>query len=140
MAQRAELLLAAAGIVGQVRPQRLRAASPGAAICLHADYAGTRCGFSALGRVGKPAEEVAQEVVDALLAHRSAGAAIEQHLADQLVLPLALAEGRSRFTVDHPTAHLQTNAWVIEQFGLARIAIERTTAGPGQITVDPCPS
>lgn len=138
MAQRAELLLAAAGIVGQVRPQRLRAASPGAATCLAADYAGTRCGFSALGRIGKPAEDVAQEAVNALLAHRDSGAAMERHLADQLVLPMALAKGRSAFTVDHATQHLSTNAWVIEQFGLARIAIERSADGTGQVTIDPC--
>ncbi len=138
MAQRAELLLAAAGIVGQVQAHRLRAASPGAAICLGADYAGTRCGFSALGRIGKPAEDVAQEAVNSLLAHRESGAALEKHLADQLVLPMALAEGRSTFTVDQATQHLATNAWVIEQFGLARIAIERSAAGT-QVTVDPRP-
>ncbi len=138
MAQRAELLLAAAGIAGQVRPRRIRAASPGAAICLAADYTGTRCGFSALGRIGKPAEEVAQEAVQALVAHRDSGAALERHLADQLVLPMALAEGRSTLTVEEATQHLATNAWVIEQFGLARIAIERSAAGTGHVTIAPC--
>jgi RNA 3'-terminal phosphate cyclase (ATP) len=139
MAQRAELLLQAEGIVAQVRPLRLRAASPGAALCLAADYAGTRCGFTALGRIGKPAEEVAAEAVNALLQHRASGAALERHLADQVLLPLAFASGPSTFTVDEPTAHLASSARVIEQFGLARIAIEPAPGGAGRVTIEPRP-
>jgi RNA 3'-terminal phosphate cyclase (ATP) len=102
----------------------VRAACPGAGIFLVAEYEGVRAGFSALGAKGKPSEVVAEEAVAALLAHRDSGAALDCHLADQLVLPLALAGGVSRFSVERVSRHLTTNIWVVSQFGLARASIE----------------
>lgn len=61
----------------------------------------------------------------ALREHHASGAAVELHLADQLLLPLALASGTSTFTAARPTRHFLTNAWTIGEFGLAEIAIEQ---------------
>jgi RNA 3'-terminal phosphate cyclase (ATP) len=47
-------------------------------------------------------------------------------LADQLLLPLALASTPSQYRVAEISLHLTTNAWVIEQFGLAKITIDET--------------
>lgn len=124
MADRARSLLEGAGIKAQVDPLRVRAACAGAGIFLAAEYEHARAGFSALGARGKPSEVVAEEAVTALLAHRDSGAALDEHLADQLVLPLALGGGVSSFTVERISRHLTTNAWVVEQFGLARVEIE----------------
>ena len=77
---------------------------------------GPRAGFSALGARGKPAEQVADEAVEAYLAYRASGAALDRHLADQMLIYLALAEGPSSFTTEAVTSHLLTNVWVIEQF------------------------
>ena len=77
---------------------------------------GPQAGFAALGTRGKPAEQVADEAVEAYLAYRASGGAIDRHLADQMMIYLALAEGPSRFTTEAITSHLLTNAWVIEQF------------------------
>jgi RNA 3'-terminal phosphate cyclase (ATP) len=77
---------------------------------------GPRAGFSALGARGKPAERVADEVADAFLTFRERNAALDRHLADQLLLYLALARGPSTFTTEAVTSHLLTNVWVIEQF------------------------
>ena len=38
---------------------------------------------------------------------------------------LATAAGASHFTMARPTAHLTTNAWTIEQFGVAKITVEQ---------------
>jgi len=124
MATRAHSLLKSAGIEARIEPLRVRAACAGAGIFLTAEYEDTRAGFSALGSVGKPSEVVAEEAVAALLGHRDSGAVLDQHLADQLILPLALAGGDSRFTAERVSRHLTTNAWVVEQFDLARISIE----------------
>jgi RNA 3'-terminal phosphate cyclase (ATP) len=124
MADRARSLLADAGIQARVDPLRVRATSAGAGIFLAAEYEHARAGFSALGARGKASELVAEEAVAALLDHRRSGAALDEHLADQLVLPMALAGGISRFSVERVTRHLTTNAWVVEQFGLARVIIE----------------
>ena len=77
---------------------------------------GPQAGFTALGARGKPAEQVADEAVEAYLAFRARGAAVDRHLADQILIYLALAKGPSRFTTEAVTSHLITNVWVIEQF------------------------
>ena len=124
MATRAHSLLKGAGVDARIEPLRVRAACAGAGIFLVAEYEGVRAGFSALGVKGKPSEAVAEEAVAALLAHRESGAVLDQHLADQVVLPLALAGGTSSFTVERVSRHLTTNMWVVEQFGLARASVE----------------
>ena len=77
---------------------------------------GPRAGFAALGARGKPAEQVADDAVEAYLAFRASGAALDRHLADQILIYLALAQGPSSFTTEAVTSHLLTNVWVIEQF------------------------
>jgi RNA 3'-terminal phosphate cyclase (ATP) len=133
MADRARSLLAQAGVAARIEPLRVRAACAGAGIFLTAEYDTIRAGFNALGAKGKPSEAVAEEAVAALLAHRDSGAALDQHLADQIVLPLSLAGDESHFSVERVTRHLITNAWVVEQFGLARVSIEGR-----QVGVTPC--
>jgi RNA 3'-terminal phosphate cyclase (ATP) len=123
MASRALSLLESADIRAQVDPLRVRAACPGAGVFLGAEYQGARAGFSALGAKGKASEQVAEEAVAALLDHHTSGAAVDEHLADQIVLPMSLASGTSSYTVKRITRHLITNAWVVEQFGLARVSI-----------------
>lgn len=93
-------------------------------------------GFSALGERGKPAEQVADDAVDQLLAFIRSGAAVEAHLADQLLIPMALASGRSAMTVERITDHLVTNAWVIERFLPGAVAIEGKAGEPGRVTVE----
>ena len=137
MAERADGLLAEHGIEGRVGAENVRAACAGAGIFLTAAYENLRCGFSALGRRGKPAEEVAEEAVDLLLAHHTSDAALDLHLADQILLPLAFGTGASRFSTERITGHLKTNAWVVERFGVARVDIEQGESGTGKVTVFP---
>ena len=105
----------------RIEPRVVRAACAGAGIFLTASYRGIDCGFAALGARGKPAEDVAAEAVESLLAHHRAAGAVDVHLADQLLVVLALADGPSRYTVPQVTRHLTTNAWLVEQFGLAHV-------------------
>jgi RNA 3'-phosphate cyclase len=75
-----------------------------------------RAGFSALGARGKMAEAVADEALGAFRAFLESGAALDEHLADQLVPYLALAEGPSELLVQRISSHLKTNLWVIRHF------------------------
>jgi RNA 3'-terminal phosphate cyclase (ATP) len=118
-----------------IRPESVTAACAGAGIFLLAEYEGLAAGFSALGRRGKPAEVVADQAVAALREHHRLNVAAELHLADQLLLPLAVAASRSEFTVERPTAHLATNAWVVNQFGVADVRMEGSA--PCRVAVDP---
>ena len=91
-----------------------------------------------MGRRGKPSEEVAADAAKALLDHHASGAAVDEHLADQLIVPACLAAGESGFSVSRVSAHLTTNAWTVEQFGLAEVAIEEAAGGVGGVvTVSP---
>lgn len=77
---------------------------------------------SSHGERGLPAEDVAARAcaeLDAWLAHDGA---VGVHLADQLLLPLWLAGG-GEFSCGEPSAHLRTNAEVLERFGAAQVEI-----------------
>jgi RNA 3'-terminal phosphate cyclase (ATP) len=88
----------------------------GTFIFLAAEFEGTKGGFTSLGRRGKSAEAVADEACDKLLRFLDGNGAVDRHLADQLVLYMALAKGRSTIVAETITEHLLTNIWVIEQF------------------------
>ncbi len=94
---------------------------------------GPQAGFAALGARRKPAEQVADEAVEAYLAFRASGAALDRHLADQILIYLALAEGPSSFTTEAITSHLLTNVWVIEQFLGPRFEVRGNLGEPGEI-------
>jgi RNA 3'-terminal phosphate cyclase (ATP) len=135
MAERAREILGGAGLVTDIVPADLPAACAGAGLFLLADYGSVRAGFSALGKRGKPAEQVAEEAAQALLDHHRSGAACDLHLGDQILVPAALAPGESAFTVARATRHLTTNAWVVEQFGLASVHREQLPSGPIRVRV-----
>ena len=124
MASRVEKLLRQANLKAQVQPLREQGVAPGAGVFLTAEYEYSRAGFSALGRPGLPAERVAEIATQELLEFHASDAPVDQFLADQLLLPAALASEASQYRVAKITKHLTTNAWAIEQFGLAKIAID----------------
>jgi RNA 3'-terminal phosphate cyclase (ATP) len=81
--------------------------------------------FVGLGERGKPAEAVADEAVDQLLGFESvAEAAVDLHSADQILLPLAFARGRSEFSVSHVTEHLRTNVETIGAFLDRKVTVD----------------
>jgi RNA 3'-terminal phosphate cyclase (ATP) len=139
MADRAALVLQPLGAALDIRLERVRAACPGAGIFLTAEYEHAPAGFCSLGAIGMPSEAVAEEAATLLLQHHASGAAIVRHLGDQLLLPLCFARGPSRYSVEAITRHLETNLWVIEQFGIAAIATQRAASGTGIVSVTPRP-
>jgi RNA 3'-terminal phosphate cyclase (ATP) len=94
-----------------------------------------RAGFSALGRRGLPAEEVADAAVEPLLAYLASQAAVDEHLADQLVPFCALANTESTFTCPAISRHLATVAWVVEQFLPVHICLEARQ--PARVRITP---
>jgi RNA 3'-terminal phosphate cyclase (ATP) len=71
--------------------------------------------FAEFGRRGGPAERVAQRAALAAKRYLAIDAPVGVHLADQLLLPLALAGGGSFVTLP-PSAHTRTNIDVIQAF------------------------
>ncbi|ODT98687.1 MAG: RNA 3'-terminal-phosphate cyclase [Planctomycetes bacterium SCN 63-9] len=105
----------------------------GAAVAIVAEYADSiPATFVGIGERGKPAETVADEAIDEFLAFDAVEhAAVDPHSADQILLPLALAEGPSEYTVSEVTEHLRTNAATIRAFLDRKIVIDEPD-GPGQ--------
>ncbi|ECM0295781.1 RNA 3'-terminal phosphate cyclase, partial [Salmonella enterica subsp. enterica serovar Enteritidis] len=84
--------------------------------------------FAAFGVKGTSAEAVANQVAHEARRYLASPAAVGEHLADQLILPLALA-GEGAFTVARASAHLLTNIAVVERFLPVRFSCEATESG-----------
>ncbi len=70
--------------------------------------------FTAFGRRGVPAEDVGREVAEAARAYLDRDVPVGPHLADQLIVPLALAGGR--FVTGPLTEHARTGIAIVERF------------------------
>ncbi|MGH8177240.1 MAG: RNA 3'-terminal phosphate cyclase [Steroidobacter sp.] len=84
--------------------------------------------FTGFGERGLRAEDVAEAPARAAHEYLSRSAPVDEHLADQLLLPLALA-GSGSFTTTTVSDHLRSNAIVIERFTGRRVVTEATPAG-----------
>lgn len=79
--------------------------------------------FSACGERGVSAEVVAERLALQVKRYLASPACIGEHLADQLLLPMALAGG-GEFTTCIASGHLRSNAALIEKFVAVEIDIE----------------
>lgn len=93
--------------------------------------------FVALGARGKPAETVADEAVLELLDHLDHPGSVDLHSADQILLPLALADGPSAYSVTHLTEHLRTNVRTLRAFLDRDIRLEEPSdTHPARVLID----
>ncbi|HLB24905.1 MAG TPA: RNA 3'-terminal phosphate cyclase [Nitrospirota bacterium] len=128
--------VAGAGVEPDV--EIINAPSPGQGtfVYISAEFENVTLGFSALGERGKRAETVGLEAARDFLGFMEMGACVDERLADQLVLYMALAEGSSRMSVERVTSHLMTNIWVVGQFlPDVHIKVEGEEGSPGIVEV-----
>lgn len=92
--------------------------------------------FSGFGQSSLRAESVADRAIDQARDWLDSGAAVAEHLADQLLLPMALAGGGS-FTTPRMSEHLQSNIRVIEAFLPVRIDCSASAHGGLRVEVLP---
>lgn len=95
---------------------------PGNALLIEVAHAGVTEVFAAFGERGLPAEAVADQAAGETRRYLESPAAVGEHLADQLLLPMALAGG-GVFTTVTASSHLLTNIEVIEKFLPVEIAV-----------------
>jgi RNA 3'-terminal phosphate cyclase (ATP) len=79
--------------------------------------------FTGFGEKGVRAEEVAEKAVNEALTYIDAGVPVGEHLADQLVLPMALA-GAGSFRTVPLSSHSTTHIGLLERILGARIRAE----------------
>jgi RNA 3'-terminal phosphate cyclase (ATP) len=80
--------------------------------------------FTGFGQHGVSAEKVAQDCVRRVRRYLAADVAVAEYLADQLILPMALAGG-GEFTSIAPSQHVLTNIEVIQRFLPVRFEVEQ---------------
>lgn len=133
MANRATNLLTQMGYQTQIIAIRANGTGMGAGIILWLNGGG----FSSLGRKGLPADKVADRAVAELraFADNQPPYAADEHLADQLLLPMALAKGQSSLTTNRLTQHTLTNAQILRSWFDLSIEIEGELGEPAKITV-----
>jgi RNA 3'-terminal phosphate cyclase (ATP) len=90
------------------------APQPGAALALFAEGQGAILGADQAGALHRSAESIGEFVARSLLEDLDSGATVDRHLADQLIIFAALAEGTSEFLIPRLTEHIQTNIWLVE--------------------------
>ncbi len=90
--------------------------------------------FTGFGERGRPAEEVARSAVEAAKAWIETGVPVDEHLADQLLIPMVLAGGGS-FRTTKPSLHTTTNAEVIQRFVTILIRTEQESELVWRVTV-----
>jgi len=95
--------------------------------------------FTGFGEPRVRAEAVAERAVKEAEAFARSEAAVGEHLADQLLLPMALA-GAGSFTTLEPSSHARTNMDVIRMFLPVRFELERRKSDLWRIEVKARPA
>src|SRR3954452_5599270 len=96
---------------------------PGNAISITIESEHVTDVFTAFGARGVPAEQVAHDAAMQAKRYLATDVAAGEHLADQLLLPLAVGEGGT-FTTMPLTGHSTTNIEVIRKFVAVKIEVE----------------
>jgi RNA 3'-phosphate cyclase len=111
-----------------------RAVGAGGAIALWAQGERSVLGAARVAERGVRAEALGADAARELASDVAAGAALDSHAADQILVYLALAHGESSFATRELTSHARTAMWLIERFlpvrfsavadrGLARVRV-----------------
>ncbi len=107
---------------------------PGNVLTLTVEHENVTEVFTGFGERGVRAEDVARTAAGEAAAYLAARAPVGEHLADQLLLPMALGDG-GVFVTTTATEHLRTNAAIVERFTARRVRIG-SAAGGVEVTVD----
>lgn len=99
--------------------------SPGCGIILVAEFEnGDLMAADSLGERGKPAERVGAEAAEKLISQIRTGAPVDTHLADQLIVWMALAEGYSKLKAAKLSLHTLTAIEICKRFMEAEFKVE----------------
>ena len=118
-AEAASLALQQAGHRSEMAVESLAVPSTGSGITLWSGHKGG----SALGKRGLPAETVGKKAAGEIISELRFGAAVDVHLADQLIPYLALAGGS--YTAREISMHARTNIWTAGHFLERKILVSR---------------
>ena len=136
-ARAAVRLLRQAGVLPTVVETHLPSLSRNTMCAVTGLFEHTQVCYSALGERGKRAEQVAEEACRAFLTFLHSPATVDEYLADQLLLPMALANGPSVMRTPRVTQHLLTNIATIQKFLPVSIQLSGILGGSADVEVIP---
>jgi len=117
------------------RPEVIKdGVGPGNAVVAEVEHAFVTEVFTAIGERGVRAEMVASRAAAEVTRYMKADVRVGEHLADQLLLPMALGEG-GVFRTLAPTDHTRTQADVIKVFLGSDVRIEARGGDDVQVEV-----
>jgi len=93
------------------------ALQPGAGLALFADLdTHARLGSDRAGAPGRRSEAIGKRAAHCLLEDLATGATLDRYAGDQIIPFAALASGESRFRIPCVSEHIDSNAWLSEEF------------------------
>jgi RNA 3'-terminal phosphate cyclase (ATP) len=126
MAKKSISLLRERGLKAAVEMmEETTAVQRGAALLLWMDT-DTRAmiGSDMAGAPGRSSERIARSVTRTLIEDMQTGAALDRHLADQIIVFAALAEGTTTVKIPAVTDHVQSNLWLVQEILGAETQVE----------------
>ncbi|GAK60449.1 RNA 3'-terminal phosphate cyclase [Candidatus Vecturithrix granuli] len=90
--------------------------------------------FTGFGERGVRAETVAHKLAEEIREYLDADVPVDRHLADQLILPMALAGGGGFRTIA-PTTHTLTNIEVLKQFLAIDVSLAQLNPAVWEVTI-----
>ena len=114
--------------------EQVASPGPGNAVTVTLPAAHASEVVTAFGERQVPAEKVAELAANDVLKFLDKDVPVGRHLADQLLVPMALCGGGVFRTV-RPSLHATTNVQVIERFVPMRFTVEEDHERPGTCTV-----
>ena len=118
----------------EIRSENVKCLGSGNIVSLRLHYQYCSEVIEHVGKVGLSAERVARNATNDLRRYQTSGAVVGEHLADQLLLPMAIGEG-GVFRTLKPSLHTQTNRDVIHLFTEKRFKFKEMAKDLWEISV-----
>lgn len=115
--------------------EAIASGTPGSFLIVEVAFEKSRACFGVQGERGVRAEVVGERLARRLLRFLDAEGAVDPQLADQLAVPLALAQGGGCVTTSEVTRHLETVVEVLGLFGV-RARVSGVRGGYGSLEVE----
>ncbi|TVM00254.1 MAG: RNA 3'-phosphate cyclase [Candidatus Brocadia sp. WS118] len=111
------------------------AAGKGTMLLLVGQFEQSQCCYFSLGAIGKRAETVADEACNQFFSFLETTGVIDEYLADQLIIPLALTKEMSHYITPRITQHLLTNIEIVKLFLPVTVEVVGNLAEEGVIKI-----
>ncbi len=116
------------------RAEMVHSRGPGNVVMIKVESEALTEVFTAFGEKGLALESVAEHAIEEVNDYLEHEIVVGEHLADQLLIPMAIA-GKGKFITGKPSLHTETNIAVIKKFLDVKIAVHQMDEQRYQIEI-----